>query len=109
MQMFSKGMEKWLSNLPVHLEGDFPSPDNDIGQTTFEGFLHQEDIGWDQAIRGRISKLLAKANARTTLALMTTGQHKLSQTYGFLASINNGKPETLSSSMGKQIRKTQRY
>jgi hypothetical protein len=41
MQMFSKGMEKWLSNLPVHLEGDFPSPDNDIGQTTFEGFLHQ--------------------------------------------------------------------
>jgi hypothetical protein len=43
---------------------------------------------------------LAKANATTTLALMTTGQHKLSETYGFLASINNGKPETLSSMGG---------
>jgi len=32
---------------------------------------------------------------------MTTGQHKLSETYGFLASINNGKPETLSSMGGE--------
>ena len=41
-----------------------PAPeDAAIAQATFEAFLNQQDIGWDQAVRGRISILWGKANA----------------------------------------------
>ena len=40
-----------------------PPPSNNIGYTTFEAFIDQQDIGWDRAIQGRISVNWGKANA----------------------------------------------
>jgi len=60
---FISGIEKWVTEGIVWWEGDIPPPSDTIGYTTFEAFIDQKDIGWDQAIRGRISVKWGKANA----------------------------------------------
>jgi hypothetical protein len=57
------GIEKSAMEGIVWWKGDIPPPSNTIGYTTFEAFINQQDIGWDQAIQGRISVNWGKANA----------------------------------------------
>ena len=44
--------------------GEIPQPNDKVSQITFEAFLNQQDIGWDQALLGRISNQWRKANAK---------------------------------------------
>ena len=48
---FRSGTEKWFMEGIVQWEGDIPPLRDTIGNTTFETFIDQQDIGWDQAIR----------------------------------------------------------
>ena len=63
MNNFRSRIEKWFTEGIVRWEGDIPPPSDTIGYTTFEAFIDRQDIGWDQAIRGRISVNWWKANA----------------------------------------------
>ena len=38
--------------------------DDEIGQATFQAFLNEQAIGWNQAIRGRISRQWGLANPK---------------------------------------------
>ena len=60
---FRSGIEKWFTEGIVRWEGDIPLPSHTIGYTTFEAFIDQQDIGWEQAIWGHISFDWGKANA----------------------------------------------
>jgi hypothetical protein len=53
-QKFKIGIDQWLNNEPARWVG--PIPMDKVGRLTFEAFVNQIDIGWDQAFRGRISK-----------------------------------------------------
>ena len=63
MKVFRSGMETWFSEGVVQWEGVIPPLNDIIGHTTFEAFINQQDRGWDQAIRGRISVNWDKGNA----------------------------------------------
>jgi hypothetical protein len=63
--IFASGMQQRLSEWLVKWEGSLlVSEWNDaIGQATFETFLNQQDIGWNQVFRGRISEYWTIANS----------------------------------------------
>ena len=63
IEVLRLGMETRFSKGEVQWEGVIPPPNDTIGHTTFEVFIHQQDIGWDQAIQGRSSVNWGKANA----------------------------------------------
>ena len=47
---------------PGSMEWPIPGPANDIGTLAFKAFQEQQVIGWDKAIRGRLSKTWGEAN-----------------------------------------------
>jgi hypothetical protein len=47
---------------PVHWQGPTPALDDSKGQVVITAFKEQQSIGWEQAIRGRISKQWGRAN-----------------------------------------------
>ena len=53
----------------AYMGGHYSPPNNIIGHPTFEAFINQQDIGWDQAIWGRISVNWGKGNALAIPAL----------------------------------------
>ena len=53
-QKFKIGNDQWLNNEPARWVG--PIPMEKVGRLTFEAFVNQIDIGWDQAFHGRICK-----------------------------------------------------
>ena len=63
IKTFDKGLQKWLATGTVRWEGKIPNRDDEIGQATFQAFLNQQAIGWNQAIRGRISHRWGIANS----------------------------------------------
>ena len=64
IKTFDKGLQKWLATGTVRWEGKIPNRDDEIGQATFQAFLNQQAIGWNQAIRGRISRQWGIANPK---------------------------------------------
>ena len=62
-EVLRSGMETWFSEGVVQWDGSIPPPNDIIGHPTFEAFINQQDIEWDQAIRGRTSVNWGKANA----------------------------------------------
>ena len=61
---FKKGpLQQWFANCPVCWEGRTPQQGDKIGQATLQAFLNQQDIGWNQAVRGRISRQWGISNA----------------------------------------------
>ena len=52
-QKFKIGIDQWLNNEPARWVG--PIPMDKVGRLTFEAFVNQIDIGWDQAFHGRTS------------------------------------------------------
>ena len=61
-------MSQWLKNEQLQWEGPIPSPKDVVGSLTFEAYLDQLNIGWDQAFCGRVSK---KWNSATITAYAT--------------------------------------
>jgi hypothetical protein len=55
-------ISQWLTGGPVQWQGPTPALDDSIGQAVFTAFQEQQLIGWEQAIRGRISKQWGRAN-----------------------------------------------
>jgi hypothetical protein len=56
------GISQWSTGAQVQWSGPIPGPADDIGTLAFKAFQEQQDIGWDQAIRGRLSKTWGEAN-----------------------------------------------
>ena len=53
---------QWSTNGQVQWPGISLGPTDDIGQLTLQAFQEQQQIGWDQGIRGRWSKNWGQAN-----------------------------------------------
>ena len=60
--MLESGVSQWSTRGQVEWPGTSPGPTDDIGQLTFQAFQEQQQIGWDQGIRGRWSKKWGQAN-----------------------------------------------
>ena len=58
--MLESGVSQWPPSGQLQWPGISPGPTDDIGQLTFQAFQEQQQIGWDQAIRGQWSKKWAK-------------------------------------------------
>ena len=56
------GISQWSTGAQVQWSGPIPGPADDIGTLAFKAFQEQQVIGWDQAIRGRLSKTWGEAN-----------------------------------------------
>jgi hypothetical protein len=56
------GISQWSTGAQVQSSGSIPGPADDIGTLAFKAFQEQQDIGWDQTIRGRLSKTWGEAN-----------------------------------------------
>ena len=50
------GISQWSTGAKVQWSWPIPGPADDITTLAFKAFQEQQDICWDQAIRGRISK-----------------------------------------------------
>ena len=55
-------ISQWSTGGLVHWQGPTPALDDSIGQVVFTAFQEQQSIGWEQAIQGRISQQLGRAN-----------------------------------------------
>ena len=51
----------WSTGAQVQWSGPIPGPADDIGTLAFKAFQEQQVIGWDQAIRERLSKTWGEA------------------------------------------------
>jgi hypothetical protein len=59
---FQDGITLWLNNRHSRWEDDIPPHHNVARQMTFEAYLDQMEIGWDQDFHGRVSKNYNKEN-----------------------------------------------
>ena len=55
-------ISQWSTGAQVQWSGPIPGQADDIGRLVFKAFQEQQVIGWDQAIRGRLSKIWGEAN-----------------------------------------------
>jgi len=55
--IMKEGLNQWLNGRSSPWEGPIPHAADVVGNLTFEAYLNQMDIGWDQAFKGRVSKL----------------------------------------------------
>ena len=62
IDMLESGVSQWSTSGQVQWPGISPGPTDDIGQLTFQAFQEQQQIGWDQAIRGCWSKKWGQGN-----------------------------------------------
>ena len=62
IDMLESGVSQWSTSGQVQSPGIAPGPTDDIGQLTFQAFQEQQQIGLDQAIRGRWSKKWGQDN-----------------------------------------------
>ena len=62
IDMLESGVSQWSTGGQVQWPSTPPGPTDDIGQLTFQAFQEQQQIGWDQGIRGRWSKKWGQAN-----------------------------------------------
>jgi hypothetical protein len=60
--MLESGVSQWSTSRQVQLPGTAPSHTDDIGQQTFQAFQEQQQIVWDQGIKGHWSKKWGQAN-----------------------------------------------
>jgi hypothetical protein len=60
--MLESGVSQWSTSGWVEWPGTSPGPTDDIGQLTLQAFREQQQIGWDQGIRGCWSKKWGQAN-----------------------------------------------
>ena len=56
IDMLKSEVSQWSTSGQVQWPGTASGPTDDIGQLTFQAFQEQPHIGWDQVIRGRLSK-----------------------------------------------------
>ena len=61
INMLESGVSQWSTSGQVQWPGTAPGPTDDIGQLTFQTFQEQQQMGWNQAIRGRLSKKWGQA------------------------------------------------
>ena len=73
IDMLESGISQWSTNGQVQWPGISPGPTDDIGQLTFQAFQEQQQIGWDQAIRGRWSKKWGQANGLYCISRLGQG------------------------------------
>ena len=57
--MLESGVSQWSTSGQVQWPDTSPGLTDDIGQLTFQAFQEQQQIGWDQDIRGWWSTLFA--------------------------------------------------
>jgi hypothetical protein len=62
IDLLESGVSQWSTRRQVEWPGTCSGPTDDIGQLTFPAFQEQQQIGWDQAIRGQCSKKWGQAN-----------------------------------------------
>jgi hypothetical protein len=60
--MLKSGVSQWSTCGQVEWPCTSPGPTDDIGQLTFQAFQEQQQIGWDQGIRGQWSKKWGQTN-----------------------------------------------
>ena len=56
IDMLESGVSQWSTSWQIQCPGISTGPTNDISQLTLQAFQEQQQIGWDQAIRGHWSK-----------------------------------------------------
>jgi hypothetical protein len=71
--MLKSGVSQWSTSGQVEWPGTSPGPTDDIGQLTFQAFQEQQQIGWDQGIRGRWSKKWGQANGLYCISRLHQG------------------------------------
>ncbi len=59
---FEEGLTSWMSKTDVQWKGDIPSIEDKVGNLIYLAYTDQTRIGWNQAIRGRISKRWGQAH-----------------------------------------------
>jgi hypothetical protein len=55
-------ISQWSTGAQFQWSGPIPGPADDFGTLAFKVFQEQQDIGWDQAIRGQLSNTWGEAN-----------------------------------------------
>ena len=73
IDMLESGVSQWSTRGQVEWPGTSPGPTDDIGQLTFQAFQEQQQIGWDQGIRGRWSKKWGLANGLYCISRLHQG------------------------------------
>ena len=73
IDILETGISQWSSGGTVYWPGTPPGPTDNIGQLTYQAFQEQQQIGWDQAIRGCWSKKWGQANGLYCISRMDQG------------------------------------
>ena len=73
IDMLESGVSQWSTSGQVQWPGISPGPTDDIGQKTFQAFQEQQQIGWDQGIRGWWSKKWGQANGLDCISRLHQG------------------------------------
>jgi hypothetical protein len=73
IHMLESGVSQWSKSGQVQWPGTAPGPTDDTGQLTFQAFQEQQQIGWDQGIRGQWSKKWGQANGLYCISRLHQG------------------------------------
>ena len=73
IDMLESGVSQWSTSGQLQWPGTSPGPTDDIGQLTFQAFREQQQIGWDQGIRGRWSKKWGQSNGLYCISRLHQG------------------------------------
>jgi hypothetical protein len=76
MEMLESGVSQWSTSGQIQWPGISPGPTDDIGQLIFQTFQEQQQIGWDQGIRGPWSKKWGQANGLYCINRLHQGDMK---------------------------------
>ena len=73
IDMLESGVSQWSTGGQVQWPSTPPGPTGDIDQLIFQAFQEQQQIGWDQGIRGRWSKKWGQANGLYCISRLGQG------------------------------------
>ena len=73
IDMLESGVSQWSTSGQVQWPGISPGPTDDNVQLTFQAFQEQQQIGWDQGIRGQWSKKWGQANGLYCISRLHQG------------------------------------
>ena len=75
------GLLQWSTSGQVRWQGQHPNITDTIGLSVFAAFQDQQAIGWDQAIRGRLSKHWGTANLLYCTKQLNQGDQQLQDSW----------------------------